>query len=69
MLHDIHIRALRCATQILGGEEELRLYLQASEGDFSTWMGQTELPKPVFLRLVDIITREEARPAKGSRAR
>jgi hypothetical protein len=32
-------------------------------------MGQSELPKPVFLRLVDIITREEARPAKGSRAR
>ena len=67
MLHDIHIRALRCATQILGGEEELRLYLQASEGDFSTWMGQTELPKPVFLRLVDIITGEE--PAKGARRR
>jgi hypothetical protein len=65
VLHDIHIRALRRAAKILGGDEQLRLYLGASEGDFHTWTGQQELPRNVFLRLVDIITEEEVRIVKG----
>lgn len=69
MLHDIHTRALRRAAAILGGEEELRLYLGASEGDFSSWTGQHELPRNVFLRLVDIITEEEVRQVTGYAAR
>jgi hypothetical protein len=68
VLHDIHTRALRRASEILGGEEQLRLHLQASEGDFSTWIGQPELPRNIFLRLVDIITREEPR-TKAARQR
>lgn len=65
MLHDIHNRALRRATQILGGEEELRLHLGATETDFSSWTGLQELPRNVFLRLVDIITEEEVRKVTG----
>ena len=61
MLHDIHIRALKRAAQILGGEDKLRLHLGASETDFSIWTGERELPRNVFLRLVDIITDEEVR--------
>ncbi|HYL23301.1 MAG TPA: hypothetical protein VEV21_02805 [Burkholderiales bacterium] len=61
MLHDIHDRALRRAAQILGGEEKLRLHLGATETDFSSWAGLQELPRNVFLRLVDIITEEEVR--------
>jgi len=61
VLHDIHIRALKRAAQILGGEDKLRLHLGASETDFSTWTGERELPRNVFLRLVDIITDEEVR--------
>ena len=61
MLHDIHTRALRRAAQILGGEDKLRLHLGASETDFSNWSGERELPRNVFLRLVDIITDEEVR--------
>jgi len=61
VLHDIHDRALRRATQILGGEEKLRLHLGATETDFSSWTGLRELPRSVFLRLVDIITEEEVR--------
>jgi hypothetical protein len=63
VLHDIHTRALRRAAQLLGGEEQLRLHLGASETDFSSWTGQAELPRNVFLRLVDIITGEESRQA------
>jgi hypothetical protein len=61
VLHDIHHRALRRAAQILGGEEELRLHLGATETDFTSWAGLQELPRNIFLRLVDIITDEEVR--------
>ena len=61
MLNDIHTRALRCAAARVGGDEQLRLHLGASEGDFSTWAALPELPRSVFLRLVDIITGEETR--------
>lgn len=64
MLHDIHDRALRRAAEILGGEEKLRLHLGATETDFSSWSGLQELPRNVFLRLVDIITDEEVRQVK-----
>ena len=65
MLHDIHHRALRRATQILGGEEQLRLHLGATEIDFSSWSGLQELPRNIFLRLVDIITDEEVRQVRS----
>ncbi|MFN2645291.1 MAG: hypothetical protein ABR570_09890 [Burkholderiales bacterium] len=61
MLHDIHTRALRRAAQILGGENELRTHLGATELDYSSWLNQKELPRNIFLRLVDIITDEEVR--------
>lgn len=61
MLNEIHTRALRCAAQRVGGDEQLRLHLGASETDFSSWTAQAELPRNVFLRLVDIITGEEPR--------
>ena len=61
MHHDIHKRALKRAAEILGGEEQLRLHLGVTEGDFLTWNGARELPRNIFLRLVDIITDEEVR--------
>ncbi len=61
MLNDIHTRALRCASQRVGGDDQLRVQLGVSEGDFSSWTAQAELPRNVFLRLVDIITGEETR--------
>jgi hypothetical protein len=65
VLHDIHERALRRAAKILGGEEQLRTYLGASEVDLSAWAGQGELPRKVFLRLVDLITEEEVRTVQA----
>ena len=64
MLHDIHTRALKRAAEALGGDEKLRLHLGATEVDFSGWSGLQELPRNIFLRLVDIITHEEARNVK-----
>jgi hypothetical protein len=56
---------LRRAALILGGEERLRAHLGASETDFSSWTSQKELPRNIFLRLVDIITDEEVRQVSG----
>jgi hypothetical protein len=61
---DIHKRALRRAAEILGGNEQLRLHLGATENDFASWNGVRELPRNVFLRLVDIITDEEVRKVR-----
>jgi len=65
VLHDIHTRALKRAAEILGGDEKLRTFLGATELDFSTWLGQQELPRNIFLRLVDVITDEEVRRVAG----
>ena len=65
VLHDIHTRALKRAAEILGSEEKLRTFLGASEIDFSTWLSQQELPRNIFLRLVDVITDEDVRRLAG----
>ena len=67
MLQDIHQRALRRAAEILGGNEQLRLHLGASEAEFSSWAARRELPREIFLRLVDIITEEEVRSIRSYR--
>lgn len=66
---EIHRRALRRAAEILGGDEQLRAYLGATEGDFATWGHSRELPRNIFLRLVDIITDEEVRQVQRHAAR
>ena len=64
MHFEIHRRALRRAAEILGGEEQLRIHLGATQGEFASWGSATELPRKVFLRLVDIITDEEVRQVR-----
>ena len=61
MHQEIHRRALKRAAEILGGDEKLRLHLGATEGDYASWGHAIELPRKIFLRLVDIITDEEVR--------
>jgi hypothetical protein len=61
VLHNIHRRALLRAATIIGGNEELRTRLGVSEAEFSSWTDKRELPREIFLRLVDIITEEDVR--------
>lgn len=68
MLQDIHKRALRRASEIIGGNEQLRLHLDVSEVDFMGWLGKRDLPREIFLRLVDIITDEQKRDVGSCRA-
>ena len=64
MHFEIHRRALKRAAEILGGDEQLRIHLGATQGDFASWGTATELPRNIFLRLVDIITDEEVRQVR-----
>jgi hypothetical protein len=68
VLQEIHRRALQRAASILGGNEQLRSHLGVSEAEFSTWSARRELPRDMFLRLVDIITEEEVRTFQTRRA-
>ena len=69
VLQDIHKRALRRAAEIIGGNEELRLQLGVSEVEFVSWVGKRDLPRDIFLRLVDIITGQQVCDARSYRAR
>ena len=69
MLHDIHTRALKRASEILGGEDKLMIFLGASEHDYSAWVNQHELPRNIFLRLVDLITDDDVRRVAASAGR
>ena len=66
MLHDIHTRALNRAAEILGGQDKLMIFLGASELDYSKWINQHELPRNIFLRLVDLITDDDVRRVAAS---
>jgi len=66
VLHDIHTRALKRASEILGGEDKLMIFLGANEVDYSAWVNQHELPRNIFLRLVDLITDDDVRRVAAS---
>ena len=68
VLQDIHKRALRRAAEIIGGNEELRVYLGVSEIEFGSWAGKRDLPRDIFLRLVNIITKEQVRDVRSYRS-
>jgi hypothetical protein len=68
VLQDIHKRALRRAAEIIGGNEELRVYLGVSEMEFVSWAGKRDLPRDIFLRLVNIITKEQVRDVRSHRS-
>jgi hypothetical protein len=66
VLQEIHRRALQRAAAIIGSNEELRVHLGVSETEFASWPGRRELPREIFLRLVDIITDEQVRSVQSS---
>jgi hypothetical protein len=68
VLQDIHQRALRRAAEIIGGNEELRFQLGVSEVEFVSWFGKRDLPRDIFLRLVNIITKEQERDVRSYRS-
>lgn len=53
---EVHIRTLRRAAEIVGGEEELAMRLKVTPSHLSLWIkGLATPPADVFLRVVDLI--------------
>jgi hypothetical protein len=69
MQHDVHVKALRRAAEILGGQDKLREHLNVAMRELSAWLaGAAKPPLDVFLKAVDIIsgTPEPRRPSSAA---
>ena len=68
MARTIHRRALQRAAELLGGTDQLHIYLRVSRSQLQFWMeGGEALPPDLFLRLVDLILEYNAPGASGTR--
>ena len=60
MTHTLHSRALQRAAELLGGTEQLRAYLRVPMRQLQAWMqGKSRPPDAVFLRVVDVLAKED----------
>ena len=56
MATDVNRHALRLAANRLGGNVQLREFLDVPRGQLLRWMtGMEPLPRPVYLKLVGVI--------------
>ena len=54
---EVHVRTLRRAAEIVGGEVELALRLKVTPSHLALWLTGVETPPPdAFLRAVDLVT-------------
>lgn len=66
MNHAVRTRALRRASQILGGEVQLSRYLRVSALSVTVWMAGAETPPTdVFLKAVDVIVERDLENLRG----
>ena len=62
---EVHVRTLRRAAALVGGEQELALRLKVTPSHLVLWMAGAEMPPAdVFLRAVDIVM-DHARPSSS----
>jgi hypothetical protein len=55
-LAEVHVRTLRRAAVLVGGEQELALRLKVTPSHLVLWLAGVEVPPAdVFLRAVDIV--------------
>jgi hypothetical protein len=53
---DVHIKTLRRAAEVAGGEQELAVLLKVTPSHLRLWMtGFTDPPGDIFLRAVDVV--------------
>lgn len=57
---EVHVRTLKRAAEIAGGEQPLALRLKVTPSHLALWLAGIETPPvDVFLRAVDIVTDHE----------
>ena len=60
MGREVHVRTLKRAAEIAGGEQPLALCLKVTPSHLALWLAGIETPPvDVFLRAVDIVTDHE----------
>jgi DNA-binding transcriptional regulator YdaS (Cro superfamily) len=66
-LAEVHVRTLRRAAALVGGEQELALRIQVTPSHLILWLAGVAVPPPdVFLRAVDIVM-DHVQPASVER--
>jgi hypothetical protein len=65
---DVHVRTLKRAVEIVGGEQELALRLKVTPSHLALWLQGIETPPgDIFLQAVDLVM-EESSPQRPGRA-
>jgi DNA-binding transcriptional regulator YdaS (Cro superfamily) len=68
-LAEVHVRTLRRAAELVGGEQALALRLQVTPSHLALWLAGVEVPPAdVFLRAVDIVM-DHVQPSSPVRGR
>ena len=64
---DVHVKTLRRAAELAGGEQELALLLKVTPSHLHLWMmGFADPPGDIFLRAVDLVLEHTLPAAKHS---
>jgi DNA-binding transcriptional regulator YdaS (Cro superfamily) len=59
-LSELHVKTLKRAAEIVGGEQQLALKLRVTPSHLALWLeGIATPPGDVFLRAVDLVTDDE----------
>lgn len=65
---DVHVRTLKRAVEIVGGEQELALRLKVTPSHLALWLQGIETPPgDIFLQAVDLVM-EVSSPQRPGRA-
>ena len=68
-MSDLHVKTLKRAAEIVGGEQQLALKLKVTPSHLALWLeGLATPPGDVFLRAVDLVTDDELSRLTATRA-
>lgn len=64
---DVRARTLKRAAEIMGGEQQLALYLKVTPSHLALWLQGIEVPPDhIFLKAVDLVTEHDTLPRSPS---
>lgn len=65
MVESMPMRGLRKAAKLLGGEPQVRAFLDVPAGDLFRWMrGQAPVPPAVVVRVIEFLAETESRRSR-----